>query len=186
MHTPKILFLAVASVALIGGCKKNEPSNEAAMPAAAAPAAAAPTIEPAAPAPAPAPTAANTVIASQSGIAGSTWDLTRAQVTGNILTLQFTVTPQADKSLFEYSRIKVEQIALIDDTTAQRYSVLKDDTGRPMVSPIEDGGDTLKIGIGANSTGVVWLKFPAPPATSQTVSITIPEVGPFDGIKVSR
>ncbi|AMJ56095.1 MULTISPECIES: hypothetical protein [Stenotrophomonas] len=179
MYQPKLLSIIVCAAALLSACKKEQPA-----PTAVATPTTAPTVVPAA-AP-PATPAESTIIASQPGYGGSNWALNRAQVTGNILTLQFTVSPPTDKSLFDYSRFKIDQIALIDDTSAQRYSVLKDDTGRPMASPIDDKAEALRIAIAANSSGVVWLKFPAPPVTSQSVSITLPEVGPFDGIKVSR
>jgi hypothetical protein len=34
--------------------------------------------------------------------------------------------------------------------------------------------------------GIFWVKFPAPPATSKTVSLNLPKTAPFDGVPVTR
>lgn len=189
--TTKPLWVALSALALMAGCSKKEESAPAAAatPAAAPATTSGPEIVPAAPpaaVPAPTPPPAATPIASQPGIASSTWDLTRAQVVGNILTIQFLVTPAPGKSLIEVGAVKMDQVSMIDDSTSQRYSVLKDDTGRPMASPLESDGEDIRLVISNGTTGVVWFKFPAPPATSASVSLTIPAAGSFDGVKVQR
>ncbi len=170
------------AVILLASCTQSTPPAETAnTPPTAAPDAANPTI--AQPAPAPAP--ASTPIASQPGPQGSQWNLTKAAVTGNLLTVQFLVKPASDKNLFFIDQ-KIEDVSVVDDTTSQRYSVLKDDTGKPMASPVASTGRVLHLNIDRGSQAVVWLKFPAPPAGSATVSINIPDVGPFDGVTVRR
>lgn len=178
------LFVAII---LLASCTQPTPPAETANTPAAPPAAS-PTPETANPTiaqPAPTPASASTPIASQPGPQGSQWDLTKAAVTGNLLTVQFAVKPAADKNLFFIDQ-KIEDISVVDDTTSQRYSILKDDTGKPMASPVASTGRVLHLNIGRGSQGVVWLKFPAPPPSSATVSINIPEVGPFDGVTVQR
>ena len=61
--------------------------------------------------------------------------------------------------------------------------MLKDNDGKWLASPIN--GKDLWVQL-ANSPVIVWFKFPAPAATSKTVSINIPEVAPFDGVPVTR
>ncbi|MGO1070193.1 hypothetical protein [Lysobacter sp. CA199] len=170
----------IAAVLLAACSQPAPPTGPANTPATAPPAADAtnPVAQPT-PAPASAP------IASQPGPQGSQWDLTKAAVTGNLLTVQFLVKPAADQTLF-FANQKVEDVSVVDDTTSQRYSVLKDDTGKPMASPVASTGRVLRLEISRGSQAVVWLKFPAPPAGSATVSINIPEVGPFDGVAVQR
>lgn len=172
------------AVILLASCTQATPPAETAnTPEAAKPApeAANPTI--AQPAPASAP--ASAPIASQPGPQGSQWDLTKAAVTGNLLTVQFQVKPASDKNLFFIDQ-KIEDVSVVDDTTSQRYSVLKDDTGKPMASPVAPTGRVLRLDIDRGSQAVVWFKFPAPPAGSATVSINVPDVGPFDGVTVQR
>lgn len=123
-----------------------------------------------------------TVIASQPGPDGSTWDLTKVRVTGNLLTAQFNVRPRLQEDISYWGEIA--DISLVDDATAQRYSVVEDQSGRPMVSEL--GGDSLRVNTRRDETATVWVKFPAPPASSATVSITLPKVGSFDGVPVSR
>ena len=142
----------------------------------AAPAASAPVSE--------APAAAEVII-SQPGPNGTTWNLTRVAVTGRLMTVQFQVKPAAGKSMLLTSQ-RMTEINLVDDATSQRYSVLKDDTGKYMASPLTSKGDDLRVDSGVDKSAVVWFKFPAPPEGSTSVSINIPEVGPFDGVTVKR
>lgn len=125
------------------------------------------------------------VIASQPGSNGSQWDLTKVAVTGSILSVQFNVRA-GDENLWNPS-FPLSDISVVDDATAQRYSPLQDSSGKPMAAPLNSVNDKkLKLDIKKNSNGVIWVKFPAPPATSQTVSINVPEVAPFDGVAIQR
>ncbi len=122
------------------------------------------------------------VIASQPGPNGSTWDLTKVRVTGNLLTVQFNVRPRIQEDITYYG--EVADISVVDDATAQRYTVVEDQSGRPMVSDLS--GSSLRLSTRRDEAGTVWIKFPAPPASSATVSISLPKVGSFDGVPVAR
>lgn len=132
----------------------------------------------------PAPAApVQAAIQTQPGPAGTQVALNKVAVTGDILTVQLTYTG-GDKSEWQHPRI--DQISVIDDATAQRIGVLKDGEGAFLASPINSGPQNelgFRVGEGAK---IVWAKFPAPPATSKTVSINIPDVVPFDGVPVTR
>ncbi|WP_332818768.1 hypothetical protein [Sphingopyxis sp.] len=123
----------------------------------------------------PAPTA----IQTQPGPDGIQFALLKAAVTGDILTV--TVNCTSEKNQWAY--LKFDEISIIDDTTSQRIGVLKDNAGAWMGSPL-NGKD--RIGLNCSPNGVIWAKFPAPPATSPTVSINLPGVAPFDGVTVAR
>ena len=123
---------------------------------------------------------------AQPGPKGTTWELTKVATVGQIMTVQFNVQPQAGGTIF-ISGLPIDDVAVIDDATLQRYGVLKDDSGRPLASPLQSEGKTLRLDSSKSGQSVVvWLKFPALPADSKTISITIPEVAPFDGIQVIR
>lgn len=158
----------------------SNPTTQPVEPAApAAEPAPNPTVQqPAAPPPAPA-----APIATQPGPNGSEWDLVKVAVTGNMLTVQFNVRT-GEKSLLRHFRL--DEISFVDDATSQRYGVLRDDSGKSMASPLSSDNKSLLPSIGSGSNGVVWLKFPAPPATSPTISINFPEVAPFDGVAIKR
>lgn len=180
-------MLPLLAVCLITACSQ-QPSPDAAAttqaPAdAAATESAAPTNATAASEAAPPPSSAP--IATQPGSKGSQWELTKAAVTGSVLTVQFNVRA-GDEHLWNPS-LPLSDVSVVDDATAQRYSPLQDNAGKPMAAPLNTVNDKmLKIDIKKNSNGVIWVKFPAPPATSQTISINIPDVAPFDGVAIQR
>ncbi|CAN5312260.1 hypothetical protein BH10PSE1_BH10PSE1_00070 [soil metagenome] len=168
-------LMFAASLTLVACGQKTESDAPAAD---AAPSIAVP---PAAPAAAPAPAA----IQTQAGPAGMQVALVKAQVTGSVLTVQLSYSIGTDD--FASDRFRAEEVAVIDDTTSQRYGVLRDATGRWTASPLESPtSDFVTASTHAGAPAVVWFKFPAPPPTSPTVSITIPGVGPFDGVTVQR
>ena len=133
--------------------------------------------------PAPPPPPVVTPIQTQQGPEGTRVDLTRAAVTGDILTVQLSYTAPADKYFSDHFR--AEEVSVIDDTTAQRYGILKDQTGAWLAAPLFVS-HSIRTSAQKGETAIVWMKFPAPPATSRTVSINIPKVGPFDGVPVTR
>lgn len=189
----KPVLLSLGVVAVLSGCHKQDAAAD--PTATRAPEAAASTASPAAtpavgagpeiaPAVSPAPPAP-AVLDSQSGPEGTTWDLTKVAVVGDIMTVQFNVKPAPGRSIF-VTGLKIDQVAVIDDATAQRYSVLKDETGRPLATPLQSSGETLRLSSTSEQPVVVWLKFPALPPEAKSISITIPEVGPFDGIAIQR
>lgn len=124
----------------------------------------------------PAPAA----IQTQPGPDGIQFALLKAAVTGDILTV--TVNCTSEKN--EWAYLKFDEISVIDDATSQRIGVLKDNAGAWMGSPLSGSKD--RIGVSCSPNGVIWAKFPAPPATSPTVSINFPGVAPFDGVTVAR
>lgn len=137
---------------------------------------AAPTAQPAEAAP------SQPAIQTQPGPHGSTVALNRASVTGDVLTIQLTYSG-APKPNSQY--MKLDDVSLIDDTTAQRIGVLKDNGGKWLASPLSSSGDALNIALRDTPT-IVWFRFPAPPAQSATVSLNLPEAAPFDAIPVTR
>ncbi|KGB52975.1 hypothetical protein FG91_03154 [Sphingopyxis sp. LC81] len=123
---------------------------------------------------------AQVAIQSQPGPDGSQVDLMKVAVTGDILTV--TLRCSSDEKINSES-FDVQKISVIDDATSQRLGVLKDNAGEWMASNVS--GTSLNTDCEIKP-GVIWAKFPAPPATSKTVSINLPKVGPFDGIPVTR
>lgn len=134
--------------------------------------------------PAPTPTASPMQLAAiqtQPGPKGNTVALNRASVTGDILTVSMTFTGSGDCCV----HIPVDDVSIIDDATSQRSSVLKDNNGKWMASPLGNGGKNVDVSE-YRGTSQVWFKFPAPPATSRTISVAIPGAAPFDAVPVTR
>ncbi|MES2862438.1 MAG: hypothetical protein V4701_13275 [Pseudomonadota bacterium] len=174
--------LAAVPVLFLAGCGQPEKAGETAAPADRQQVT---RVDPApAPPPASAPAAA-AAMQTQPAADGVQVALTRAQVTGDVLTVQTIFSnPGSSGAGFRFS---AEEVNVIDDATAQRYGVLRDSTGRWQASPLQDPtSNYISFGVSQGGSEVVWFKFPAPPATSPTVSINIPGVGPFDGVAVTR
>ena len=131
-------------------------------------------------APAFTPMAAATPIQTQAGPDGSQLDLLTVKVTGDILTVTVRCS-SADKVNTE--SINLEGVSVIDDATAQRIGVLKDNDGKWLASAVSGNSSMVSC---EQKPGVFWAKFPAPPATSKTVSINLPAAAPFDGVPVTR
>ncbi|WP_428151051.1 hypothetical protein [Brevundimonas sp.] len=178
----RIPLIAAVSTLALAAC--GQPKTETDVPADTT-ASTVERVSPTTTAPAaPAPTTA--AIQTQPAADGVQVALNRVQVTGDVLTVQTTFTNPGTSGAG--MRFSVEEVSVIDDTTAQRYGVLRDATGRWQASPLQDATSNF-VSFGVSQGGgseVVWFKFPAPPATSQTVSINIPGVGPFDGVPVTR
>ena len=134
----------------------------------------------AAPTPEPAPIQ-GAAIQSQPGPKGNTVSLNKVAVTGDILTVTMTYSG-GDQCCVH---IPVNQVSVIDDATSQRFSVLKDNAGQAMAAPLESNPASV-MPDSFKQPSIVWFKFPAPPVTSATVSITVPGVAPFDAVPVTR
>lgn len=127
-----------------------------------------------------APVAPAAAIQSQPGPDGSQVDLIKLAVTGDILTATFRCSGP-DKINTEAFR--VEQISVIDDATSQRISILKDNAGDWLASSVSGNSMMVECEV---KPGIFWAKFPAPPPTSRTVSVNLPNTAPFDGVPVTR
>ena len=126
------------------------------------------------------PAAPAAAIQSQPGPDGSQVDLIKLAVTGDILTATFRCSSQEK---INTTAFRVDQISIIDDATSQRISILKDNSGDWVASSVS--GNAMMVGCEVKP-GIFWAKFPAPPATSKTVSINLPDTAPFDGVPVTR
>lgn len=193
MHKPLIAL----SCLLLGlaGCGQKTTDETAAVTTAPAPAASSPATPPgetgvmrteSAPAAAPSALPARAALDTQPGPKGTQVALTKALVRGDIMTVevQYSLPPGADSSPTLYE--KIDQINYIDDATSKKYGVLKDQEGSYMAVPLYPSTKELRISTNKDSPTIATMKFPAPPPSSPTISLTIPNVGSFDGIAVQR
>ncbi len=128
-------------------------------------------------------------LSSQKGPNGSQVDLLKAQVNGDTLTveLQYKAGSEANRMASTYA---IDQVSVVDETTAKTYSVLKDQSGNYRASPLQSdqGKQFINIPIPSDKDKPVsvWFKFAAPPIDTKTISITIPDVGSYKNITVYR
>jgi hypothetical protein len=126
----------------------------------------------------------NKAIATRQGLDGLEVDLTRIGFTGDLMTVEMRVRNPSNRHA-TLSGFRLDKVSFIDDATSRRYSVVKDQSGNYMASP-EGGGYIPNQDIDGGGYSLMWFKFPAPPSTTQTISITIPGVNPFDGIRLEQ
>ncbi|MGI9526786.1 MAG: hypothetical protein ACR2MS_06735 [Weeksellaceae bacterium] len=103
--------------------------------------------------------------------------LEKVQTVGQILMVEFLVEQEG----FELQGVDASEINIIDDATSKTYGLLKDDAGNYMGSPKAIDDSEIDF-----NKGRISLKFPALPAESKTVSITVPKVGTFNGITIQK
>ena len=171
------------SVAVLTACSGQEPADQSANAEAAQPepVTAGVTREEVAPPPAPVAPAVPVAIQTQPGPKGAQVSLNKVAVTGDIMTVALSYS---GGECCTYT--PVDKVSVIDDATSQRLGVLKDNAGNWMAAPLWSNNSEFRVGASKDSPAQVWFKFPAPPATSKTVSITIAEVAPFDAVPVAR
>lgn len=165
--------------AALAACSVKKQDDAAASSAPSAPAGVA-REEVAAPTPTPTPLQL-AAIQTQPGPKGNNVALNKVAVNGDILTVTTTFTGTGDCCV----HFAVDDVSVIDDATSQRIGVLKDNAGKWMAAPVGYGGGNVDVSE-FKGASQVWFKFPAPPATTKTVSITIPGVAPFDAVPVTR
>ena len=139
------------------------------------------------------------ILSSQKGPNGSQVDLIKAQVNGDTLTVELQYKPGSENNRRSgtgvpagsaSSNYEISQVSVTDETTAKMYSVLRDQSGNSIASPLrtDQGKQSINISIPSvkDEPVSVWFKFPAPPVDTKTISVTIPEVGTYKAIPLSR
>ncbi len=175
----KILHvIAVSTMALaLVGCDKTpatppEPQATSEDPA------------PATPAPvesAPAPASATAALATKK-VGENQVDVTQAKVVGNILNVELQLSnPSESGAIAEW--VEAKDFYYIDDQSAKKVGLLTDDSGAPVANPLAPNGKDIELNAG-KSAKIVSLKFPAP--AGESISLNIPKLGSFDGLKVTR
>src|SRR5262245_33668487 len=126
-------------------------------------------------------------IATRQGPDGLEVDLARVGFAGDLMTIELRYRNPTAKEIW-LDMFRLDQVSFIDDATSKRYSVVKDQSGQYMASPFSRLGDGSinPHYVKENGYSIVWFKFPAPPTTTQNISINIPNVSPFDGIRIQR
>jgi hypothetical protein len=182
-----LLLIAALLLAACSGAESGADQETSAAPDAVPPTSGVTRSEVVAPVePSVRPMPAQVAIQSQPGPDGSQVDLLKVAVTGDILTV--TMRCSSEETVNNES-FRINDISVIDDATSQRLGVLRDNSGNALVSDFNKASQPRYDYLGAEceqKPGIVWAKFPAPPPTTKTVSISFPEVGPFDGIPVTR
>ena len=121
-------------------------------------------------------------IATQPGPKQTQVELVSTKVTGKILTVTLRYLPREDESITSINYL-IEQVSYIEDDTGKQVGVLQNEQEEYLASP--RSGNLINFAV-ASDPAIVWFKYPVPSPETQTISINIPEVVPFDGVPVQR
>jgi hypothetical protein len=132
------------------------------------------------PAPAQAPAPAAAIASQETNWPGVTAHLTEFRRKGNTLTAKVKLGADA-KSNFE---IDYGEVYLMDAAAGKKYEVLKDDKGA-YIAATRPGWPEKNYGeIDAGNSVLLWMKFPAPPPDVKTISLSLPNMPPFDDVAI--
>lgn len=113
-------------------------------------------------------------------------DLLSVNVQNSIVTLRFkfrnTGTSQAS------IKIHYKDCYIMDETNQKKYYALKDADGLYIAGPMYDqnNGGRFWYDIPAGKSKGLWIKFPEPVDKPSLITVAIPEVPPFENVKLGR
>ncbi|WP_312324702.1 hypothetical protein [Soonwooa sp.] len=131
------------------------------------------------------PKAEAPVALSTKSLAGEVISVTKAKVIGKILYVEVILNRGGKSGLHV---IDIKEINYVDDAEAKKHEVLKDDEGVYQASPLQTSGSSkLQVSTSSSkSEALISLKFAAPPETSKTITLNMPDFGSFDSIPITR
>ncbi|WP_099365291.1 hypothetical protein [Sphingobacterium sp. 1.A.4] len=127
------------------------------------------------------PSTTNAISSKQ--VSDGTINVTKVNVLGSIMTVEMMLD-NPEKNAININ-FPADNIYYIDDATAKKNSLLKDDAGKVMLTPTNSEGKKMRY-LGSDKMVLMSLKFAAPPAESKTISLTLGDYGTFDGLPITR
>jgi hypothetical protein len=112
---------------------------------------------------------------------GVTADITEFKRKGNTLTVRVRLHDDGGKDSFV--TFNYDKCYLLDAGAGKKYQVLKDDTGAA-IAAVNSGNDGWHETVKAGQSQTIWMKFPAPPATVKSVSLSLDSTPPFDDLAI--
>lgn len=125
------------------------------------------------------------VLQSQMGMSGEyEADVVKAKVDGGVLTIAVVFRSTSDRDV--NIRYEWQEVFFIDKAENKKYHVLRDSKKSWIASPLNsDHGRGVYSRLKAGKKQMVWFKFPAPPASTKSIDLTLPVTLPFDNLQVS-
>ena len=112
--------------------------------------------------------------------------LIRAKVRGGVLSIRVALKNTTSNTI--EPEIHYKDCYYTDIKEKKKYYPLKDSKGNFLAGPqySQWQGGTFKNKISAGKASTIWVKFPAPPAATDTVDLFVPGMLPFEEVKISR
>lgn len=132
------------------------------------------------PAAAQAPAPAAPIASQETNWPGITAHLTEFRRKGNTLTAKVKLGADA-RSKFE---VDYGEVYLMDAAAGKKYEVLKDDKGAYIAATRQGWPEKNYGDLEAGQSVLLWMKFPAPPAEVKSISLSLPNMPPFDDVAI--
>ena len=112
--------------------------------------------------------------------------LLKAKVKGDVLTVQVMFKNTSSKKRnygFEF-----KDIYYTDIKNKKKYYGLKDTEGHYIAGPAANwfAGGSFNVYMEPGGKAIFWIKFPAPPESTETIDVYIPWALPFEDVKIER
>jgi hypothetical protein len=109
-----------------------------------------------------------------------------AKVKREVLTVKIKLKNIASKS--NKMECTYKSVYYTDIKNKKKYFALKDSEGKYIAGPQDRGSNGGKVEryIDSGAQTIIWIKFPAPPETTDTIDIIIPGILPFEEIEIKR
>lgn len=122
------------------------------------------------------------VATQETNVSGVVADVTEFRRKGNTLTakVRFRNTGTADAEInFEYTAAY-----LLDTEAGKKYEVLKDEKGTCIAALYTGYPCRYWVTIKPGAAQTAWMKFPAPPAATRSVTLQVPVAPPFEDLPI--
>jgi len=201
MRTKDFLPAIAVILVLAAGCQAREPEGQpeaapsAANPApstapdtapatAAAPPAASPESPQPVPAPAsaPAPAAAASLASQPTNWPGIVADVTEFRRKGSTLTAKVVLRNQGTSDA--QPDVRYDEVYVMDAAAGKKYEVLQDEKGHYIAALRSGWNDRWYQKLAPTESYTLWMKFPAPPPETRTVTLQVPGVPPFEDLPI--
>ena len=201
MRIKDFLLATAVLLVLAAGCQAREPEGQPEAASAAAPAAstaadvppatttaAPPSASPEtpqpvpAPAPASAPAAAAALASQPTNWPGIVADVTEFHRKGSTLTAKVVLRNQGTSDA--QPEVRYDEVYVMDAAAGKKYEVLQDEKGHYIAALRSGWNDRWYQKLAPTESYTLWMKFPAPPPETRTVTLQVPGVPPFEDLPI--
>ena len=114
---------------------------------------------------------------------GVTAELTEFKRKGNTLTAKLRLRNAGAAKV--RPSVDLRKCYVLDANAGKKYEVLKDDQGAYIAALTGSSPDNYSDEIPPAQQKIFWMKFPAPPATTRTVTLNVDGVPPFEDAPIT-
>jgi hypothetical protein len=113
-------------------------------------------------------------------------DIIKASVRDSVLTIQVAFRCTGGSRV--HVAFKFGDVYLTDLKEKKKYFPLKDSSGKYLAGPAANWlyGGMYNAWMKPGDRFIFWIKFPAPPATTQTVDVMVPGFLPLEDVLITR